>query len=77
MQVHIYLDDSNKIQLLLHGQAQGAATFSDFDTFVRFIEGCRRFINKHTSEVLDSELVDNHPEIPKLFLDAFDGLDTS
>jgi hypothetical protein len=72
MQVHIYLDDSNKIQLLLQGQAQGAATFTDFDTFVRFIEGCCRFINGHTNQVIDS-----HPEIPKLFLDAFDGLDTS
>jgi len=71
MQVHIHLDESNKIQLLLHGQAQGAATFNDFDTFVRFIEGCRKFINKHT------QVVDSHPEIPKLFLDAFDGLDTS
>jgi hypothetical protein len=72
MEVHIYLDDSNKIQLLLHGQAQGAATFTDFDVFVRFIEGCRRFINRHTDQVVDS-----HEEIPKLFLDAFDGLDTS
>src|SRR4030042_1424947 len=71
MQVHIYLDDSDKIQLLLQGQAQGAATFTDFDTFVRFIEGCRRFINSHANQVVDS-----HPEIPQLFLDAFDSLDT-
>ncbi|MBM3158067.1 MAG: hypothetical protein FJ004_12415 [Chloroflexi bacterium] len=72
MQVHIYLDDSDKIQLLLQGQAQGAATFTDFDTFVRFIEGCRRFINRHTNQLIDS-----HPEIPKLFLDAFNNRDTS
>lgn len=71
MQVHIYLADNNKIQMLIEGQAQGAATFKDFDTFVRFIEGCQEFINGRV------QVSEGSTEIPRPFLDAFDNSDTS
>jgi len=71
MQVHIYLSGDNKIQVLLQGQAQGAATFGDLDTFVRFIEGCQDFINKYAQE--NGGVV----EIPQPFLDAFEDKDNS
>lgn len=71
MQVHIYLSGDNKIQVLLQGQAQGAATFGDLDTFVRFIEGCQEFISKYAQEN------GNAIEIPQLFLDAFGDTDNS
>jgi hypothetical protein len=71
MQVHIYLADNNKIQMLIEGQAQGAATFQDFDTFVRFIEGCQEFINGC------SQVNKSSTEIPRPFLDAFDNSDSS
>ena len=51
MQVHIYLSGDSKIQVLLQGQAQGAATFGDLDTFVRFIEGMRKRGNIHAPTV--------------------------
>jgi hypothetical protein len=66
MQVDIYLTSNNQIQVLLQGPAQGAATFPDFNTFVRFIEGCQGFISKHVQVDEDS------PSIPQAFLDAFD-----
>ena len=65
VQVHIYLAENKQIQLLLQGQAQGAATFPDFDTFARFIDGCQEFIDSHTQAGEDST------SIPKPFLDAF------
>jgi hypothetical protein len=65
MQVDIYLTSNNQIQVLLQGPAQGAATFPDFDTFVRFIEGCQGFISKHT------QVDNNSTSIPQAFLDAF------
>jgi hypothetical protein len=71
MQVHIFLAENNKVQLLLDGQAQGAAIFSDFDMFVRFIEGCQKFINRQ------SKTADGKTEVPKPFLDAFDDCDSS
>lgn len=71
MQVHIYLAENNKVQVLLEGQAQGAATFSDFDIFVRFIEGCQEFINRQR------KMADNKVEVPRPFLDAFEGCDSS
>lgn len=70
MQVHIYLAENNKVQLLLEGQAQGAATFSDFDIFVRFIEGCQEFINRQNQKA------NGKAEVPKSFLDAFEGCDS-
>ena len=66
MQVDIYLTSNNQIQVLLQGPAQGAATFPDFDTFARFIEGCQGFINKRI------QADNNSPSIPRAFLDAFD-----
>jgi hypothetical protein len=66
MQVDIYVTSDNQIQLLLQGPAQGAATFPDFDTFARFIEGCQGFINRHP------QAADDSTSIPKPFLDAFD-----
>jgi|APFre7841882654_1041346.scaffolds.fasta_scaffold07022_1 hypothetical protein len=65
MQVDIYITDNNQIQVLLQGPAQGVATFRDFDTFTRFIEGCQEFINKRILER------DNSTSIPRPFLDAF------
>ncbi len=65
MQVDIYLTSNNQIQVLLQGPAQGAATFPDFDTFVRFIEGCQGFINRQVQVDKNSAL------IPQAFLDAF------
>ncbi len=46
MQVDIYITSNNQIQMLLQGPAQGAVTFPDLDTFVRFIEGCQGFIRE-------------------------------
>jgi len=69
MQVHIYLAENKQIQLLLQGQAQGAATFPDFDTFARFIEGCQEFVSSHTKADEDST------SIPQPFLDAFNNAD--
>ena len=66
MQVDIYVTGNNQIQVLLQGPAQGAATFPDFDTFARFIEGCQEFINKRIQEH------DNSTPIPRPVLDAFD-----
>jgi hypothetical protein len=65
MQVDIYLTSNNQIQVLLQGPAQGAATFPDFDTFARFIEGCQGFIDRQRQ-------ADNSMSIPQAFLDAFD-----
>ena len=69
MQVDIYVTSNNQIQMLLQGPAQGAATFPDFDTFARFIEGCQGFINRHAQEDKDST------SIPQPFLDAFNDAD--
>lgn len=66
LQVDIYLTSNNQIQVLLQGPAQGAATFPDFDTFARFIEGCQGFINKQI------QADKNSMSIPQAFLDAFD-----
>jgi CheY-like chemotaxis protein len=66
MQVDIYITSNNQIQVLLQGLAEGLATFSDFDTFTKFIEGCQEFINKRIQER------DNSTPIPRPFLDAFD-----
>jgi hypothetical protein len=66
MQVDIYLTSNNQIQVLLQGPAQGAATFPDFDTFARFIEGCQGFINRQI------QADNNSMSIPEAFLDAFD-----
>ena len=66
LQVDIYITGNNQIQVLLQGPAQGAATFRDFDTFARFIEGCQSFINRHTQRD------ENSTSIPQIFLDAFD-----
>jgi hypothetical protein len=66
MQVDIYITDNNQIQVLLQGPAQGAATFRDFDTFARFIEGCQGFISRNT------QVNGNSISIPQPFLDAFD-----
>ena len=65
MQVSIYLSGSNQIHVVLQGQAQGAAAFRDFDAFVRFIEGCQEFINRHNPKPAA------FAPIPKSFLDAF------
>ena len=65
MQVDIYLTSNNQIQVVLQGPAQGVATFPDFDTFARFIEGCQGFINRHSQADKDST------SIPQPFLDAF------
>jgi hypothetical protein len=65
MQVDIYVTSNNQIQVLLQGPAQGAATFPDFDTFARFIEGCQGFINRH------AQAGDGSTSIPQPFLDAF------
>lgn len=69
VQVHIYLAENKQIQLLLQGQAQGAATFPDFDTFARFIEGCQEFVSNH------AQADDGSTSIPQPFLDAFDDAD--
>ncbi len=66
LQVDIYLTSNNQIQVLLQGPAQGAATFPDFDTFARFIEGCQGFIDKQVQAGKNSD------SIPQAFLDAFD-----
>jgi len=66
LQVDIYITGNNQIQVLLQGPAQGAATFRDFDTFARFIEGCQGFINKQIQRD------ENSTSIPQAFLDAFD-----
>jgi hypothetical protein len=66
MQVDIYVTSNNQIQVLVQGPAQGAATFPDFDTFARFIEGCRGFIDSNL------QVADDSTSIPKPFLDAFD-----
>ncbi len=71
MQVDIYITNSNEIQVLLQGPAQGLATFSDFDTFARFIEGCQRFIDSQT------KADESSPSIPQPFPDAFDEADSS
>ncbi len=71
MQVDIYVTSNNQIQVLLQGPAQGAATFPDFDTFARFIEGCRGFIGRHAQPDEDSN------SIPQPFLDAFDNAGSS
>lgn len=71
MQVHIYLGANNQIQVVLQGPAHGAATFRDFDTFVRFIEGCQDFIDKQAQDT------EGTSEIPRAFLDAFDSPNTS
>jgi hypothetical protein len=65
MQVDIYITSNNQIQMLLQGPAQGAVTFPDLDTFVRFIEGCQGFIERHT------RLDESSTTIPRPFLDAF------
>lgn len=71
MQVDIYVTSNNQIQVLLQGPAQGAATFPDFDTFARFIEGCQGFINRR------AQPDDNSTSIPQPFLDAFDNAGSS
>lgn len=71
MQVDIYVTSNNQIQVLLQGPAQGAATFPDFDTLARFIEGCQAFIDRHT------QVDDNFASIPQPFLDAFDNTGSS
>jgi hypothetical protein len=71
MQVDIYVTGNNQIQVLLQGPAQGAATFPDFDTFARFIEGCQGFINRH------AKAGDDSTSIPQPFLDAFDDAGSS
>ena len=71
MQVHIYLSNSNQIQVILEGPAHGAVTFRDLDIFTRFIEGCQDFINKQNQGDEASS------EIPEAFLDAFDNPDVS
>ena len=69
MQVDIYLTSNYQIQLVLQGPAQGVVTFPDFDTFVRFIEGCQDFINQRIQADHGSI------SIPQPFLDAFDETD--
>jgi hypothetical protein len=71
MQVDIYVTSNNEIQVLLQGPAQGLATFNDFSTFARFIEGCQRFIDSQT------KADDSTPSIPKPFLDAFNDANPS
>ena len=71
MQVDIYVTSDNQIQMLLQGPAQGAATFPDFETFARFIEGCQGFIDRH------AQARDDSTSIPKPFLDAFDDANLS
>ena len=69
MQVDIYVTSNNQIQVLLQGPAQGAATFPDFNTFARFIKGCRGFIDRH------AQAGDDSTSIPQPFLDAFNDAD--
>ena len=69
IQVQIYLAENKQIRLLLQGQAQGTATFPDFDTFARFIEGCQEFVSSH------AQADDVSISIPQPFLDAFNDAD--
>ncbi len=65
VQVHIYLAENKQIQLLLQGQAQGAVTFTDFETFASFIDKCREFIASQ------NQAGESSTSIPQPFLDAF------
>jgi hypothetical protein len=69
VQVHIYLAENKQIQLLLQGQAQGAVTFTDFETFSSFIDKCQEFIASH------NQTGESSTPIPQPFLDAFNGAD--
>lgn len=71
MEVHVHLDGNNQVQVTLQGQAQGAATFRDLDTFVRFIEGCQRLLSGRVQPG------DNVTPIPEAFLNAFKDVDSS
>lgn len=59
LQVDIYQCGSNHIHVVLQGEAEGMAAFSDFEVFTKFIEACQEFIRGRT-------------QIPQAFLDAFD-----
>jgi hypothetical protein len=59
LQVDIYQCGSNHIHVILQGQAEGMAAFSNFEIFAKFIEACQEFINGQTQQV------------PQAFLDAF------
>ena len=59
LQVDIYQCGSKHIHVILQGEAEGMAAFSDFDVFTKFIEACQEFINKRIP-------------IPQAFLDAFE-----
>ena len=41
LQVDIYQCGSNHIHVILQGQAEGMAAFSNFEVFAKFIEACR------------------------------------
>jgi hypothetical protein len=44
--------------VILQGQAEGMAAFSNFEVFAKFIEACQEFI-------------DGQNQVPQAFLDAF------
>ena len=58
LQVDIYQCGSNHIHVILQGQAEGMAAFSNFEVFAKFIEACQEFIDRQT-------------QVPQAFLDAF------
>jgi len=58
LQVDIYQCSSNHIHVVLQGQAEGMAAFTNFETFIKFVEVCQGFIN-------------GWAQIPQAFLDAF------
>jgi hypothetical protein len=58
LQVDIYQCGSNHIHVILQGQAEGMAAFSNFEVFAKFIEACQEFIDGQT-------------QVPQAFLDAF------
>ncbi|MBE0480582.1 MAG: hypothetical protein IBX68_06345 [Dehalococcoidia bacterium] len=65
MRVHIYLSADKAVQVLLEGSARGAVSFPDYRSFVGFIQGCVRLIDRQSGHQA-------HPvDIPRPFLDAF------
>jgi len=58
MSVDIYQCGSKHIHVILHGDAEGIAAFTDYESFIKFVEACQQFIS-------------NRAKVPEAFLDAF------
>jgi len=58
LEVDIYQCSSKHIHVILHGDAEGIAAFTDYESFTKFVEACQEFIS-------------NRARVPEAFLDAF------